>query len=765
MSLDKAVIYRTYSKYTEVGEKETWEDVVKRCIRGIQSVDALRTMASKPSMLTPDRLEMMRKYMTEMLALPSGRWLWTGGTAWIDDPQNYPGAYNCSSTHFNCLEAFRDLAELCMCGCGIGYALSEENISKLPIVNTKINVIIDGTFGFFEKGHRLENTFVNSGDDGNPITIVVGDSRHGWTEAYYRLIEFAFSNQDELDITINISNVRPKGEPINGFGGVANPDYLTTMFRHVSYHLNLALNRKLNSIEITKILGEFAMVIEKGAVRRSASIAQFDSGDEAPVDAKLNLWKQDENGDWVIDPLDNCLRMANHTIMFNSKPSYQDILDSVNKQYLTGEGAIMYVPEAIARSNADILPRGTGYKQEFINKYCQNPKNGAQILKEIASSQGISLTEGNAKYRASIYGLNPCGEIPLANNLCNLAEVTVGDLEPFNFIQQQEAFQTSSLFAAALLNHKFSKHPRYQEGRFQDQIVAVSITGVFDFFIKLFGTDYLAWTLEKRELTWDKADFKKLNKISSALNIPISCTHGEFFTKVESFYYKAWRAFTEETVEEYCISAGLKVPNRCTTIQPSGTKSLLTNSSPGIHPTWGAYFVRRIRFASEDPVAHACVKAGYSTVKSQNDIANNTDSEVIVEFPMKAKWVDYVDLSKLPDIKSWPALGMFRFYMNAQKCYVGHNASCTINFGDDEIEELSAEIFKTIKEDEGYISVALLSKSDIPFPNLPFENISKEKYDEMMSNIGEFDEEFVRKSDWNKNEKYQLACEGQMCQV
>ena len=103
--------------------------------------------------------------------------------------------------------------------------------------------------------------------------------------------------------------------------------------------------------------------------------------------------------------------------------------------------------------------------------------------------------------------------------------------------------------------------------------------------------------------------------------------------------------------------------------------------------------------------------------------------------------------------------------MNAQKCYVGHNASCTINFGDDEIEELSAEIFKTIKEDEGYISVALLSKSDIPFPNLPFENISKEKYDEMMSNIGEFDEEFVRKSDWNKNEKYQLACEGQMCQV
>ena len=32
-------------------------------------------------------------------ALPSGRWLWIGGTGWIEQPVNFSGAYNCTSTN------------------------------------------------------------------------------------------------------------------------------------------------------------------------------------------------------------------------------------------------------------------------------------------------------------------------------------------------------------------------------------------------------------------------------------------------------------------------------------------------------------------------------------------------------------------------------------------------------------------------------------------------------------------------------------------
>ena len=765
-NLPTAVLQR-YSRINNDGSKEKWEDIVKRCIDGVQRLDS----TNNSPVIDKETLDMMKEYMSTNLAYPSGRWLWVGGTDWIEDPQNYPGAYNCSSTHFTDLECFRDLAELCFCGCGIGYVLSEKNISQLPIVDTKLNVKVVGTIGTYPLGKRLQTTYIETGYDDKPDKLYVGDSRHGWVDAYYGLIKTAFSGRlsyyqkNEIDIEVDVSNLRPKGERIKGFGGIANPDYLLTMFGNVAAHLNGAFGRRLNSVEITKILGEIALTVELGAIRRSASIAQFDEEDETSKDAKLNLWKQDENGNWNINPKDLSLTMANHTRMFFHKPSLEEITEAVTKQYHTGEGAIMYVPEAVARGNADILPNNSDAKAEFLIRYCSNPNNAAYTLKDLASTQGIHLTDEEVNYRLSIYGINPCAEIPMSNNLCNLAEVTVGKLDPFDYLQQKNAFTTSALFAASLLNHKFTKHERYQKAREIDPIVGVSITGVFDFFMKLFGDDYLSWVYAKREQTWNQAsNLYRLEVIAEKLGLPNTISHGEFYIQAEAFYYKLWRSFVEGVVANYCNSAGLKKPNRCTTIQPSGTKSLLTNSSPGIHPTWGPYFIRRVKLMSEDPTAKALIKAGHSFVRSQADIAKDTNQEVIIEFPVKASWVDYLKFHDDKSFKGWPALAMFRFMMNAQKHYVGHNTSCTVNFAQEEIEELSNEIFRAIKEDEGYISVALLPKSDIPFPNLPFENISKERYEEMASKISPVDKEYIARGEW-EFEQPPAACEGMICSV
>ena len=80
---------------------------------------------------------------------------------------------------------------------------------------------------------------------------------------------------------------------------------------------------------------------------------QFSSNDKVSTGAKENLWTQDENGNWGIDPERDALRMANHTRVFNTKPSYEEILEAVKKQFSSGEGAIQFAPEAIARSNAE----------------------------------------------------------------------------------------------------------------------------------------------------------------------------------------------------------------------------------------------------------------------------------------------------------------------------------------------------------------------------------------------------------------------------
>jgi len=67
---------------------------------------------------------------------------------------------------------------------------------------------------------------------------------------------------------------------------------------------------------------------------------QFASDDKEAASAKENLWSQDENGNWRIDPEKDALRMANHTRVYHTKPNYQTVLDAVTKQFHSGEGAI-----------------------------------------------------------------------------------------------------------------------------------------------------------------------------------------------------------------------------------------------------------------------------------------------------------------------------------------------------------------------------------------------------------------------------------------
>ena len=69
--------------------------------------------------------------------------------------------------------------------------------------------------------------------------------------------------------------------------------------------------------------------------------------------------------------------MANHTRVYHTKPTYQTVLDAVTKQFHSGEGAIQFAPEAIARSNADIL-KDDELRKEFIEIYSEQGKDEAR---------------------------------------------------------------------------------------------------------------------------------------------------------------------------------------------------------------------------------------------------------------------------------------------------------------------------------------------------------------------------------------------------
>jgi ribonucleotide reductase class II len=309
----------------------------------------------------------------------------------------------------------------------------------------------------------------------------------------------------------------------------------------------------------------------------------------------------------------------------------------------------------------------------------------------------------------------------MRDNLCNLSEIHLNTISPEDLDMQHKAFYAGGLQVAALLQHKFVPE-RLSYSRENDPIVGVSFTGLFDFFVHAFGANWLKWMMKGRP---PGADFKKYD------------------TKEKKFL-KSWRLSAEQGVKDYCAQHGIRVPNRFTTVQPAGSKSLLTGASSGWHPPKAQRFIRRITFGVNDPLVSALRDYGYSVIPAQSardesgnlldDINDPRVQEVLVEIPTEVSWAnlpgcDEFDLSQLPVEAQWG------LYIQVQNEYTTHNTSATLEFRENEIDVLSDLIHQNIQSDSGYISAALLARFDAneTFPRLPFEPITKETYDRRMA--------------------------------
>lgn len=702
------VFYRTYSRKLPQG-RESWHEVTQRTVDGLV----------KLGKLTEAETHLIRQQQERLHCLPSGRWLWVGGTDWIEKPENFSGAYNCTSTDLKDWEAFALMMDLAMMGSGTGAIIEPHFIKQLPEVRNRLVIETVTEIGSKPESERDEETYVAI--RGNSAIIEVGDSRAGWVESYRALLELSTNAEftGDVAVTVDLSSVRPAGASLKGFGGMANPAKLPDLYYRVARILSKAQGRQLTSVECCLLIDEAAVTIVAGNIRRSAGMRQFAATDEAAAAAKDNLWQQGEDGAWRIDPERDALRMANHTRVFHTRPDRQTVVDSVRKQFYSGEGAIQFAPEAIARSNRDLLS-SEELRREFVNVYCDE---GIEAAASMLIHLDPKMDKAELEHRLGRYGLNPCGEILGADFHCNLSEIHLNQIDPTDTRGQDDAFRAGALAVAALLNHRFVVE-RYRVSRERDPIVGVSFTGLFDFFVKAFGVEWLEWFVAGRPDT----------------------DAGRAYKAAEAGYLKRWRNVVEGTVWEYCDRHSLKRPNRCTTVQPAGTKSLLTGAAPGWHPPKSQRFIRRITFRKGDPVAMACIDYGYNVVPSQSDkdetgklLDNPFDercTEWLVEIPTAVPWADMPGADAV-DISQISALAQFDFYMQVQKHYTAHNTSATIEYREHEIEPLADAIYQAIQDNEGYISAALLARFDAneTFPRLPFEPIDKATFDRLSAEV------------------------------
>ncbi|MEH1786878.1 MAG: ribonucleoside-triphosphate reductase, adenosylcobalamin-dependent [Nostoc sp.] len=756
------VFFRTYSR----GKSEDWAQVCDR------TTEALRELGK----LTDHEYELVKEQQDKLHSLPSGRWLWVGGTEWLKNPRNVYGAYNCTSTNITDWESFANLMEFAMQGCGTGAVLEKKYIDRLPPIRTRLKVKVIDEVGETPKHQRKEYTSWHQLSE-DSFRLIVGDSREGWCQAYLYILEIA-SNENKqwgsnVTIEVSVANIRNKGEELKGFGGISNPVKLPQMYEKIAKVLNKAVGRNLTAKECCLIIDEAAVVVVAGNIRRSAGMRQAEPFDEEFVTAKDNLWVQDENSSWQIDPERDALRMANHTLVYHKKPTLEQVTNSVRKQYYSGEGAIQWAGEAIARSNADLL-NTEKKKSNFLDFYNFTPIAG----KEYLNSLDLNIETEELEHRMQRYSLNPCGEIIGSEFFCDLSEVHLNTINPLDLNAQKKAFKAAGISAAVLLNDKFS-YERYQKSRDLDPIVGVSFTGGFDFFVNLFGVSWLRWWEAGRpeedsdqwvdgigSIDWISGEvvYEWMGKFPTPVKRIVEdwwehqgewsgidshkITDASLFKAIEKWYLKFWKDIAHHAVWEYCDKHNLKRPNRCTTIQPAGTKSLLTGASPGWHPPKAAHFIRRITFAKNDPVALACLDYGYKIVPSQSDKNENGNllddpfdprvTEWLVEIPSKAVWADLPGAETI-DISKFPAKAQFDFYLQVQQHYTTHNTSATIEIRESEIEEYAQLLYDNIKNNGGYISAALLARYDDheSFPRLPFEPIGREEYERQFAAVGE----------------------------
>ena len=732
----KPVFYRTYSR----GKKETWQDVCDRTINALISLGKL----------TKEEGSLIRDSQTEMKVLSSGRWLWCGGTDWLKKPENVYGAYNCSSTNVTDWEALALMMNLAMQGCGTGAVLEDRYIKNLPVIRNYLTVEIVNLPGSLKPENRHEETVISGGQ--GQINIFVGDSRKGWVDSYSALLQLSTSSlwNKNVKVFVCLGAVRNSGEKLKGFGGTANPVALAGMYEKLARILNNAIGRQLTALELCKLIDEASVVVVAGNVRRSAGMRQASPNDIEFATAKDNLWQQTEDGGWRINEDKDCLRMANHTLVYHRRPTLEEVTASVTKQFYSGEGAIQWAGEAVARANVDLL-NTKDLKNKFLDLYDKSLNEALNYLIKLGN---LSIAE--AEERMSRYATNPCGEILFNNNFCNLSEVHLNTLDGKDLNSLKEAFKAAGLIAAVLLNDKFPD-ARYQKSRELDPIVGVSFTGLFDFFVNLFGESWLRWWEADRP-TGSEEDFIFGNDLDNwDNNFPkevkdliddwdFNWGDGGLFKEIEQFYLTLFKDEAHKAVWEYCDAHSLKRPNRCTTVQPSGTKSLLTGASPGWHPPKAARFIRRITFGRDDAVALACLDYGYSIIPSQSckdadgvtlldDPFHPLCTEWLVEIPTKTVWAD--NTTNEVDISKFSVKAQLDFYLQVQNYYATHNTSATLEIRQEEIEEYSQLLYQNIQECGGYSSAALLARFDggETFPRLPFEPISKEKYEELWGEV------------------------------
>ena len=182
-----------------------------------------------------------------------------------------------------------------------------------------------------------------------------------------------------------------------------------------------------------------------------------------------------------------------------------------------------------------------------------------------------------------------------------------------------------------------------------------------------------------------------------------------------------WMEQGYQTVIEYDKSysewLGIRESIKTTTIKPSGTVSILSGESPGVHWTpGGEHFLRAIRFSNEDPMLALFKMANYR-VEPASESPTTTS---VVFFPIKSQ-------AKRSE-KDVSIFEKASLAATAQRYWSDNSVSVTVSFDSNTEKDAIGTVLHMF--DGQLKTVSFLPMGNHVYPQMPYTQITESEYED-----------------------------------
>ena len=309
------------------------------------------------------------------------------------------------------------------------------------------------------------------------------------------------------------------------------------------------------------------------------------------------------------------------------------------------------------------------------------------------------------------FGTNPCSEIILRpNQFCNLSEVVVRSEDTLEILKEKVRQATIlGTLQSTLIDFRYLR-PVWRKNTEEEALLGVSLTGIMD----------------HKTMSGTKPEVLK-----------------HWLTQLKEV--------SIETNKVWAKRLGVNQSTAITCVKPSGTVSQLVNSASGIHPRFSPYYTRTVRADAKDPMAKYMVESGFPY---EVDVTKSTT--LVFSFPVR---------SPLGSVcaKEVGALGQLELWKIYSEYWCEHKPSITVYYSDDEFFAVCDWLWNNFDIVSG---IALLPRSEHVYTQAPYQEITKEEYDEAAKAMPVFDWEALAEYEFEDTTtgSQELACVGTSCE-